>query len=78
MIGVTWYDFQTGGEINSMAIRIARVRSGKDNVAFCGYHGWHDWYLSANFKNNKNLDNHLMSGFIQRWFQNSYRINLSI
>ena len=54
---------KTGGEINSMAIRIARAASGKDNVAFCGYHGWHDWYLSANLKNNKNLDNHLMSGF---------------
>ena len=54
---------KTGGEINSMAIRIARAASGKDNVAFCGYHGWHDWYLSANLKNNNNLNNHLMSGF---------------
>jgi glutamate-1-semialdehyde aminotransferase len=34
----------------------------KKNVAFCGYHGWHDWYLSANINSKKNLDQHLMSG----------------
>ena len=54
---------KTGGEINSIAIRIARAASGKNKVAFCGYHGWHDWYLSANLSNNKNLNNHLMKGF---------------
>ena len=39
---------RTGGEANSIAIRIARAATGKDNVAICGYHGWHDWYLSTN------------------------------
>ena len=39
---------RSGGEANAIAIRIARAASGKDNVAVCGYHGWHDWYLSAN------------------------------
>ena len=34
----------------------------KENVAFCGYHGWHDWYLAANLKSNKILDNHLIKG----------------
>ena len=29
-------------------------------MAICGYHGWHDWYLSSNLKNKKNLDNHLL------------------
>ena len=55
---------RTGGEANSIAIRIARAASGKDNVAICGYHGWHDWYLSTNlnFSKKKNLDNHLMKG----------------
>ena len=55
---------RTGGEANSVAIRIARAASGKDNVAICGYHGWHDWYLSANLntRNGKVLDNHLLSG----------------
>ena len=36
---------RTGGEANSIAIRIARAKSKKDIVAVCGYHGWHDWYL---------------------------------
>ena len=53
---------RTGGEANSVAIRIARAWSKKDNVAVCGYHGWHDWYLSANLRNDKSLDKHLLKG----------------
>ena len=51
-----------GGEANALAIRIARSCTKKKNVAFCGYHGWHDWYLSANINSKNNLDQHLMSG----------------
>lgn len=39
---------KTGGEAMAMAVRIARAHTGKDLVLVCGYHGWHDWYLSAN------------------------------
>ena len=53
---------RSGGEANAIAIRIARASSGKDKVAICGYHGWHDWYLSANLSNNKKLDGHLLPG----------------
>lgn len=53
---------RTGGEANAIAIRIARAASGKDNVAVCGYHGWHDWYLSANHNGSDDLSNHLLSG----------------
>ncbi len=55
---------RTGGEANAMAIRISRSYTGKDNIAVCGYHGWHDWYLSANLNNKKNdqLKNHLLPG----------------
>ena len=53
---------RTGGEANALAIRIARAASGKDKVAFCGYHGWHDWYLAANLRNDKNLAGHLLPG----------------
>ena len=53
---------RSGGEANAIAIRIARAASGKDNVAICGYHGWHDWYLSANLGEDKNLDGHLLPG----------------
>ena len=53
---------RTGGEANTLAIRIARAAAAKENIAFCGYHGWHDWYLSANLKNNSRLDTHLIPG----------------
>jgi len=53
---------RTGGEIASMAVRVARAHSGVDGVAFCGYHGWHDWYLSSNLAKDKNLDGHLLAG----------------
>ena len=53
---------RSGGEANSVAIRLARAASGKDNVAFCGYHGWHDWYLSSNLSDSKGLDKHLLPG----------------
>lgn len=53
---------RAGGEINSIAIRIARAATGKDKIAICGYHGWHDWYLSTNLNDDKNLDGHLLPG----------------
>ncbi|MEY5015797.1 MAG: hypothetical protein RIS92_2155 [Verrucomicrobiota bacterium] len=53
---------RSGGEANALAIRIARAASGRDKVAVCGYHGWHDWYLSANLADDKNLDGHLLPG----------------
>lgn len=53
---------RSGGEANAIAIRIARAASGRDNVAVCGYHGWHDWYLSANLNASDNLDSHLLPG----------------
>ncbi len=53
---------RTGGEANAIAIRIARAASGKDNVAICGYHGWHDWYLAANIQSKDGLNEHLLSG----------------
>ena len=53
---------RSGGEANAIAIRIARAASGKDNVAICGYHGWHDWYLSANHNGGDDLSSHLIPG----------------
>ena len=54
---------RSGGEANSIAIRIARAASGRDKVAICGYHGWHDWYLSANHNGDgDSLSNHLLGG----------------
>lgn len=53
---------RTGAEANAMAIRIARSYSKKQNIAVCGYHGWHDWYLAANLNNKENLNKHLLPG----------------
>ncbi len=50
---------RSGGEANAVAVRIARAFNGKEKVAVCGYHGWHDWYLASNLSNKKNLDSHL-------------------
>jgi glutamate-1-semialdehyde 2,1-aminomutase len=53
---------RTGGEACAVAVRIARAASGKSKVVFCGYHGWHDWYLAANLGNSSNLDGQLLPG----------------
>ena len=53
---------RSGGEANAIAIRIARAASGRDGVAVCGYHGWHDWYLSANLSDDDKLADHLLPG----------------
>jgi glutamate-1-semialdehyde aminotransferase len=43
-------------------VRIARARTGRNRVAFCGYHGWHDWYLAANLFEKDALGGHLLTG----------------
>lgn len=53
---------RTGGEAMSVAVRIGRAKTGKDTVLFCGYHGWHDWYLAANLADDKAIDGHLLPG----------------
>jgi glutamate-1-semialdehyde 2,1-aminomutase len=53
---------RTGGEAMAIAVRIARAHTARDKVAFCGYHGWHDWYLAANLGTKNALGEHLLSG----------------
>jgi glutamate-1-semialdehyde 2,1-aminomutase len=53
---------RSGGEANAIAIRIARAATGRDTVAICGYHGWHDWYLATNLQNDSGLEEHLLPG----------------
>ena len=66
---------RTGGEAAAIAVRIARAATGKDKIAICGYHGWHDWYLSANLSDQKNLNSHLMRNLpiqgVQKKLKNS-------
>ena len=51
-----------GGETDAVAVRIGRAATGKERIAFCGYHGWHDWYLAANLASESALDGHLLPG----------------
>ena len=53
---------RSGGEANAIAIRIARAYTNKNKIAFCGYHGWHDWYLATNLRSKNNLNEHLLPG----------------
>ncbi len=53
---------RTGGDAMAMAVRVARAYTRRDVVAFCGYHGWHDWYLAANVGTENALGEHLLSG----------------
>lgn len=53
---------RTGGEAMAVAVRIARAATGHSGIAFCGYHGWSDWYLAANLGDSKALDGHLLPG----------------
>ncbi len=53
---------RTGGEIMSVAVRIARATTKRSVVAVCGYHGWHDWYLAANLNEDDSLQELLLPG----------------
>lgn len=38
---------KTGCDVTSAAIRISRAYTGREKILCCGYHGWHDWYISV-------------------------------
>jgi len=38
---------KNGSDATSAAIRLARAVTGRERVAHCGYHGWHDWYIGS-------------------------------
>lgn len=59
----------------AIAVRIARAATHRDKIALCGYHGWHDWYVAANLRDDntnqphddpradtRQLDRHLLPG----------------
>ncbi len=64
---------KSGGEACMVAIRIARAYTKKDNIAFCGYHGWHDWYLATNMSNKKNLDKQLLPGLKTKGVSSTFK-----
>ncbi|HEY4151289.1 MAG TPA: aminotransferase class III-fold pyridoxal phosphate-dependent enzyme [Chitinophagaceae bacterium] len=42
---------KTGADVTSAAVRVARAWSGRKKILCCGYHGWHDWYISVTSRN---------------------------
>jgi glutamate-1-semialdehyde aminotransferase len=42
---------KTGCDVTSAAVRLARAFTGRSRVLCCGYHGWHDWYISVTDRN---------------------------
>ena len=42
---------KNGSDATSAAIRLSRAYTGRERVAACGYHGWHDWYIGTTTKN---------------------------
>lgn len=53
---------KAGGESMALAARIVRAYTRKDIILFCGYHGWHDWYLAANLSNKNALNDQHIAG----------------
>jgi glutamate-1-semialdehyde 2,1-aminomutase len=64
---------RSGGEANSIAVRIARATTNRQQIAICGYHGWHDWYLAANLKKKNKLPKLLLKGLLTNGVPNDLK-----
>jgi len=42
---------KNGSDVTTAAVRLARAHTGREKVAVCGYHGWHDWYIGTTTRN---------------------------
>jgi len=42
---------KTGADVTSAAVRVARAFTKREKILCCGYHGWHDWYISVTDRN---------------------------
>ena len=42
---------KNGSDMTTTAIRLSRAVTGRDRVAICGYHGWHDWSIAPTPQN---------------------------
>jgi len=42
---------KNGSDATTGAIRVARAYTGREKIAHCGYHGWHDWYIGSTTRN---------------------------
>ena len=42
---------KAGADVTSAAVRVARAYTKRQKILCCGYHGWHDWYISVTDRN---------------------------
>lgn len=42
---------KNGSDATTAAVRLVRAATGREVILTCGYHGWHDWYLSQTTRN---------------------------
>lgn len=42
---------KNGSDVTMAAVRVARAATGRDLVAYCGYHGWQDWFAVTTPRN---------------------------
>jgi len=42
---------KNGCDVTTAAIRLSRAATGREHVITCGYHGWHDWYITVTDRN---------------------------
>jgi glutamate-1-semialdehyde 2,1-aminomutase len=42
---------KNGSDATLAATRLARAHTGRDKIAMCGYHGWHDWSIGTTTRN---------------------------
>ena len=38
---------KNGADATAIAVRLSRAITKRDHIAFCGYHGWHDWFIGT-------------------------------
>ena len=37
---------KNGADATTIGVRLARAVTKRDHIAYCGYHGWHDWFIA--------------------------------
>lgn len=42
---------KSGSDVTAAAVRAARAYTKRERIVYCGYHGWHDWYIGTTTRN---------------------------
>ena len=57
---------KNGADAKTIAVRLSRAITKRQHIAFCGYHGWHDWFIGTTNLNSgiPKFNNQLAHSFI--------------